>query len=318
MGFSLMKELKSLCKDDDTCIFVILVLIGFLLCMFFNRKEGYSNYSFLSESENVEDNHNYGPIGKEPTKQDSGENLKGGGAQMQQIAKPDPPPGMVPRNPGEPLNGRLSSEKNIQMARKGQQYKGEVLNNTGGINVLNSSMDQVGSPLGISANYAFMTHYAKFEGAPNLDSNLGEMFPMGEPQVPKMGQVRDQVAPRADVLSGDQGSATAGVDSKKEMKLVLFYAPWCGHSRNMIDAYDSVISQHDNKEMNGVTLSIIKVDMDANKEGAKPYGVDIKGFPTLFTFVEQNGKLVSQPFSPRDETGIIAELNKRTQAFNSQ
>ena len=86
----------------------------------------------------------------------------------------------------------------------------------------------------------------------------------------------------------------------------------------MIDAYDSVISQYDNKEMNGVTLSIIKVDMDANKGGAKPYGVDIKGFPTLFTFVEQNGKLVSQPFSPRDEKGIIAELNKRTQAFNSQ
>jgi hypothetical protein len=70
--------------------------------------------------------------------------------------------------------------------------------------------------------------------------------------------------------------------------------------------------------MNGVTLSVIKVDMEANKEGAKPYNVDIRGFPTLYTFVEENGKLVSQPFSPRDEAGIVAELEKRTKSFGSQ
>jgi len=58
--------------------------------------------------------------------------------------------------------------------------------------------------------------------------------------------------------------------------------------------------------------------MEANKEGAKPYNVDIRGFPTLYTFVEENGKLVSQPFSPRDEAGIVAELQKRTKSLGSQ
>ena len=43
--------------------------------------------------------------------------------------------------------------------------------------------------------------------------------------------------------------------------------------------------------MNGVTLSILKVDMDENPKGAKPYNVDIKGYPTLYTFVEENGKI---------------------------
>ena len=100
------------------------------------------------------------------------------------------------------------------------------------------------------------------------------------------------------------------------MKLVLFYAPWCGHSKNMLGDYDSVISQYDNKDMNGVTLSIIKIDMDKNSEGAKEYNVEVKGFPTLYTFVEVNGKLVGQPFSPRDEKGIVGELEKRTQSLN--
>ena len=56
--------------------------------------------------------------------------------------------------------------------------------------------------------------------------------------------------------------------------------------------------------------------MDQNKEGAKTYGVDIKG-STLYTFVENNGKLVSQPFRPRDESGIVAELQKRTKSLSS-
>ena len=45
---SVMKSIRDFCKDDDTCIFVILVLIGFLLCMFFNRDrdEGYADYPF--------------------------------------------------------------------------------------------------------------------------------------------------------------------------------------------------------------------------------------------------------------------------------
>ena len=43
---------------------------------------------------------------------------------------------------------------------------------------------------------------------------------------------------------------------------------------------------------------------------------EIKGFPTLYTFVEVDGKMVGQPFSPRDHEGITSELQKRTQALN--
>jgi hypothetical protein len=84
----------------------------------------------------------------------------------------------------------------------------------------------------------------------------------------------------------------------------------------MLADYKSVTSQYDNKVMNGVTLSIIKIDMDANPEGAKEYNVEVKGFPTLYTFVDVDGKMVGQPFSPRDEKGIIGELEKRTQSLN--
>ena len=35
-----MKELKFFCKDDDTCVFNI-DTYRILLCMFFNRNEGF-------------------------------------------------------------------------------------------------------------------------------------------------------------------------------------------------------------------------------------------------------------------------------------
>tara|TARA_B110000285_G_C15136287_1_gene627185 strand:+ start:614 stop:1528 length:915 start_codon:yes stop_codon:yes gene_type:complete len=298
-----MKEIKKFCKDDDTCIFIILVLIGFLLCMFFNRDEGFLNYAFIDDPHslgNSEDLHQYGPsdgddkFGKAPT----------------QVVKPtqpiEKPVGMIPQDPGPPHNGYAGINEQVAMAKQGKQYQMDPLPSRGKINRIDSSLDR--GPMGVEMGYKSFMPWAQFGGPP---SDMGLDKPMGEPQ----GQ--QQVQPQAQV-PGDQVApiGPSGPSSKKEMKLVLFYAPWCGHSKNMLGDYDSVISQYDNKDMNGVTLSIIKIDMDKNSEGAKEYNVEVKGFPTLYTFVEVDGKLVGQPFSPRDEKSIVAELEKRTQSLN--
>ena len=325
---SLKKSIGRFCNEDDTCIFVILVLIGFLLCMFFNRdsdREGYADYPFgegkpMGDKE-VAEKHDYGGIGQKPTgSKDSGAKIDEtieppADPQMPQIAKAEKLPGLMPRNPGDPTNGLGNLNKSIEMARSGKQYNPEILPNTGGIDVNGFSLDS--GPMGVPLNYSIYFPYAKFKDGP--PSDLGAQFPTGppdggEPSLPDIGPAQAAQAAQA----GPTESQDMGVPgSKKEMKLVLFYAPWCGHSKNMLEDYQAVTQKYDNTQMNGVTLSIIKVDMDANKDGAKQYNVDIRGFPTLYTFVEENGKLVSQPFSPRDESGIVAELQTRTKSFGS-
>lgn len=317
---SAMKSLKRFCKDDDTCIFIILVLIGFLLCMFFNRDEGFADYPF-GDSEKKE-KHDYGGIGREPTKHASIEDSiePPGDPNMPQIAKADKLAGMMPGDPGMAQNIPERTMRSIQIAKAGKQYNSEVLPNTGGINVIGFSLDK--GSMSVPLEYSAYTPGSRYKDG--LPSDLGPQFPTGEPGVPNMK--RDVPPPtqgsvQGNVRAQDTGSdlsGDTGATSTKNMKLVLFYAPWCGHSRNMLDAYDSVIDKYDGKQMNGVTLNIMKVDMEADKEGAQPYGVEIKGFPTLYTFVEENGKLVSQPFSQRDEKTIVEELQKRTMAIGSQ
>lgn len=320
---SAMKSLKKFCKDDDTCIFIILVLIGFLLCMFFNREEGFQDYPFGESGKPKGNNkievekHDYGGIGKEPTKHASIEDTiePPKDQTMPQIAKAEKLPGMMPQDPGLAQNIAPGTLRSIQMARESKKYNSEVLPNTGGISVVGFSLDK--GSMSVPLEYSAYTPGSRYKDGP--PSELGPQFPTGEPNVHDMKQGAHPA--QAKVQSQDTGSnlsADTGTTSNKDMKLVLFYAPWCGHSKNMIGDYDSVISQYDGKQMNGVTLHILKVDMDADKEGATPYGVEVKGFPTLYTFIEENGKIVSQPFSPRDEKSIIEELQKRTMALGSQ
>ena len=306
-----MKEIKKFCKDDDTCIFIILVLIGFLLCMFFNRDEGFLNYSFIdgsTEQDSGGDLHQYGPadgddkFGKEPT--------KGPTRGEQPVEKPV---GMIPQDPGPPENGYSGMNEQVAIAKQGKQYQMDVLPSQEKLNRIDPSLDR--GPMGVELGYQSFMPWAQFGGPP---SDMGLDKPMGPSQAQGPSQARGPPQGPQQVQAHDSGDqpAQVGPSGKKEMKLVLFYAPWCGHSKNMLGDYEAVTNQYNNKVMNGVSLSIIKVDMDANPEGAKEYNVEVKGFPTLYTFVDVDGKLVGQPFSSRDEKGIVAELEKRTQSFN--
>ena len=48
------------------------------------------------------------------------------------------------------------------------------------------------------------------------------------------------------------------VGGKGEANLVLVYAPWCGHSKNMLGDYERVKKDYHGKEMNGYRLNILK------------------------------------------------------------
>lgn len=61
--------------------------------------------------------------------------------------------------------------------------------------------------------------------------------------------------------------------------LVEFFAPWCGHCKNLAPVYEDLASS---LEFAKDKVQIAKVDADAEKDLGHKYGV--KGFPTLKFF----------------------------------
>ena len=61
--------------------------------------------------------------------------------------------------------------------------------------------------------------------------------------------------------------------------LVEFFAPWCGHCKNLAPVYEELAT---NFESQGGKVTIAKVDADAEKSLGKRFG--IQGFPTLKWF----------------------------------
>ena len=47
----ILKSVKDFCNDDDMCLVCVLVLAGFLLCMFLNDKSGFANLDELYSGE---------------------------------------------------------------------------------------------------------------------------------------------------------------------------------------------------------------------------------------------------------------------------
>lgn len=61
---------------------------------------------------------------------------------------------------------------------------------------------------------------------------------------------------------------------KQDTKVVLFFAPWCGHCKSVVPVWDSLAQKYKN---------VVKVDCDANPDIAQQEKV--RGFPTIRAYV---------------------------------
>jgi thioredoxin domain-containing protein 5 len=77
---------------------------------------------------------------------------------------------------------------------------------------------------------------------------------------------------------------------------VKFYAPWCGHCKNLAPAWDQLASEHKDA---GVTVG--KVDCTTNAETCRKY--DIRGYPTLILF--KNGKAEQKKYNGGRDVGSM-------------
>ncbi|XP_057446025.1 protein disulfide-isomerase-like [Lotus japonicus] len=96
--------------------------------------------------------------------------------------------------------------------------------------------------------------------------------------------------------------------SKHDFIVVEFYAPWCGHCKNLAPEYEkaaAVLSSHDPP----IVLAKVDANEENNKDLASQY--EVRGFPTIK--ILRNGGKDSQEYKgPREADGIVDYLKKQT------
>ncbi|KAK3750483.1 hypothetical protein QZH41_018126, partial [Actinostola sp. cb2023] len=109
---------------------------------------------------------------------------------------------------------------------------------------------------------------------------------------------------REDVVTLDPSNFEKIVQNKNNDVLVEFYAPWCGHCKNLAPLYEKVGKAFKN-EPNCV---IAKVDADAHKDLGEKFGVS--GFPTI-KFFSKEKKDGEEYSGGRSEEDFINFMNEK-------
>lgn len=113
--------------------------------------------------------------------------------------------------------------------------------------------------------------------------------------------------------SSDVVDLTAGTFEKEvlseKLALVEFFAPWCGHCKNLAPHYEeaaTALKSHAAAESVGGSIKLAKVDCTVEQDLCGQYG--IKGYPTLKVF--RSGSPTDYS-GPRKADGIISYMLKQ-------
>ncbi|CAD8116986.1 unnamed protein product [Paramecium sonneborni] len=99
------------------------------------------------------------------------------------------------------------------------------------------------------------------------------------------------------------------LDSKQDV-LVKFFAPWCGHCKNMAEAYKTLAANLANNQ------NVLIAEMDWTQH--KTDSVEIKGFPTL-VFFKKGGEKPEQIKYQRARTAeSMAEFIRENTSFSRE
>lgn len=94
--------------------------------------------------------------------------------------------------------------------------------------------------------------------------------------------------------------------SDQGVTLIFYHAPWCGHCQQFRPLYEAVAQKHAGKaKFKAVVSDVLQKSKHADK-------VPIKGFPTVFVFV--NGQHVDSMVGNQGESALEQLIAKHTQS----
>lgn len=110
-----------------------------------------------------------------------------------------------------------------------------------------------------------------------------------------------------DVVVLDDSNFNELVLKSKDMWLVEFYAPWCGHCMKLEPEWNQAATQLKGK------VKLGKLNAEQNKQIASKYGV--RGFPTIRIFPPGNKSSSEEWDGPREASGIVSTALEKLEKF---
>ena len=98
------------------------------------------------------------------------------------------------------------------------------------------------------------------------------------------------------VLELSDANFSTVTNSQKELYMVMFYAPWCGHCKNLKPKYESAARNNSNPQ-----IKFARINCDDNRGTCGQYAV--QGYPTLKIFLP--GGKVEDYNGGRDESSLL-------------
>jgi protein disulfide-isomerase A1 len=96
------------------------------------------------------------------------------------------------------------------------------------------------------------------------------------------------------------------LDSEKDV-LLEFYAPWCGHCKNLAPEYEKAAATLASNS----NVLLAKIDATANEVDFP--GVSVRGFPTLYFFPAGASKQATIYDGPRTADGIVSWISENAE-----
>lgn len=149
---------------------------------------------------------------------------------------------------------------------------------------------------------------------------MGEYVEAQKQMQSAQGRLMKAMSAMLEVEAVDTPKLNALVEKKEKDLLVVFYAPWCPHCQSFVlhdgkgnpeEAPLEIFNRNVHASGANKTLSVLRFDVDANREGGMPAGFEAKYIPTIY-LAAADGKKVQFKSNKVDSASLVDFIEKNS------